>query len=359
MLINLCSNTQLHHLPVPPLKRSDFFAYLFMRTIIAFILVLVAITQANAQKYDTLGARLENYIYPYPVSYMHASVQHVPVEIAYMDVHANKPNGSTVVLMHGKNFPAAYWQETIAALTGAGYRVIAPDALGFGKSSKPQIQYSFSLLADITRQLLDTLEIKQTAVVGHSMGGMLATRFALTYPERVSALVLEDALGLEDWRSKGVPYRRVEEWYADEKKATYESIMNYHKTSYYPEWKPKYQEWTDVQYGMTKGKNADNNAWVSALTYDMIYNQPVVHEFHDIKVPTLVVVGTEDKTKLARDAPEEVTKKLGHYEELGKEAAKAIPGAKLIEYEGVGHVPHLQVPGQYHKDLISFLNSHR
>lgn len=87
----------------------------------------------------------------------------------------------------------------------------------------------------------------------------------------------------------------------------------------------------------------------------MIYNQPAVHEFDNIKVPTLVVVGTEDKTKLARNAPKKVTEKLGHYEEPGKQTAKAIPDAKLIIYEGVCHAPHLQIPERIHKDLPAFL----
>src|ERR1044072_8065330 len=122
---------------------------------------------------------------------MKTKVQGYNVEIAYMDVKSARPNGRTVLLMHGKNFPAAYWKGVIAELNDAGYRVIAPDALGFGKSSKPIIQYSFSLLALLTKQLLDHLDIDKISLIGHSTGGMLATRFALTYPERVEQLVLE------------------------------------------------------------------------------------------------------------------------------------------------------------------------
>lgn len=300
--------------------------------------------------------RLERYEYPYPVKYMHTTVQQQPVEIAYMDVQpAAQPNGNTVLLFHGKNFPSAYWKGTINALSKAGYRVIAPDALGFGKSSKPVIQYSFSLLALLANQLLDTLQVDRAAVIGHSMGGMLASRFALTYPQRVSGLILEDALGLEDWRSKGVPYRKVDEWYADEKAITYESIMQYHKNNYYPEWKSEFEEWIKVQYGMAKGKNQDQYALVSALTYDMIFNQPVVHEFRNIKVPTLVLVGTKDKTKLARNAPEEVAAKLGNYRELGWQTARAIPGAKQVTFEGIGHVPHLEIPERFHETILAFL----
>lgn len=339
--------------------RLDFFVNQSMKKFhIALLVLLAFVTAASAQPTDSLGIRLENYAYPFPVSYMRTTVQHLPVEIAYMDVQAAKPNGKAVILFHGKNFPAAYWKNTIIALNNAGYRVIAPDALGFGKSSKPVIQYSFSLLTYLDKILLDTLGIDKVSVVGHSMGGMVATRFVLSYPERVDCLVLEDAIGLEDWREKGVPFRQVDDWYKDEKSATYESILNYHKTSYYPVWEEKYREWVDLQYRVKKSMQFDQLAWVNALTYDMIYNQPVMHEFKDIQVPTLVVVGDQDKTKLARNAPKEVSDKLGHYKELGKETAAAIPNSQLIIYQGVGHVPHLQIPETYYKDLLQFLAKH-
>ena len=84
----------------------------------------------------------------------------------------------------------------------AGYRVIAPDQIGWGKSSKPDIRYSFQLLAANTAHLLDTLHVTKAVVLGHSTGGMLAVRFALMYPERVSQLILEDPIGLEDYRAR-------------------------------------------------------------------------------------------------------------------------------------------------------------
>lgn len=329
-----------------------------MKSFFITILLTISLYNAYAQTAGATAISYEQYTYPFRVYYMPVTVETDTAGIAYMDVAPQNPNGKNVILFHGKNFPSAYWETTIRALTSAGYRVIAPDALGFGKSSRPVVQYSFSLLAAISKKLLDTLGIRNTAVIGHSMGGMLAARFTLSYPQTATCLVLEDAIGLEDWRSKGVPYRYVQEWYGDEMKKTYESIKEYHQTSYYPVWKPEYEEWVRLQYAETQSDSAERYAWVNALTYDMIYNQPVVHEFRDIKAPALVVVGAEDKTKLAKEAPKAVTDKLGHYRELGKQTAKAIPRSELIIYEGVGHVPHLQVPERFHKDLLQFLSKH-
>ena len=98
--------------------------------------------------------------------------------MAYMDVNRRRPNGQTVVLFHGKNFCAATWQETIAALTQAGYRVIAADQIGFCKSSKPaHYQFSFQQLAGNTHALLASLGISRA--IDHRAFGRRHARHAL------------------------------------------------------------------------------------------------------------------------------------------------------------------------------------
>ena len=88
-------------------------------------------------------------------------------------------------MLHGKNFCAATWEQTIEALSDAGYRVIAPDQIGFCKSSKPaRYQSAFQQLAHNTHALLESLGIDQGGhLIGHSTGGMLAMRYALMYPQ--------------------------------------------------------------------------------------------------------------------------------------------------------------------------------
>src|SRR5262245_7460687 len=86
---------------------------------------------------------LSGYAYPYPVKYFELEVQGAPSCMAYMDVAPATANGHVVMLLHGKNFSGAYWKRTAEALVARGYRVVVPDQIGFGKSSKPiDIQYS-------------------------------------------------------------------------------------------------------------------------------------------------------------------------------------------------------------------------
>jgi len=302
---------------------------------------------------------LSSYTYPYPVSYFEIQSQRQRLRMAYMDVKPAKPNGRAVVLLHGKNFSGAQWAPTIQALVDRGYRVIAPDQIGFGKSTKPAAyQFTFHALAENTRALLESIGVARAAVVGHSMGGMLAARFALMFPERVERLALVNPIGLEDWKTV-VPYRSVDQWYQQELKATPESIREYQRTSYYDgAWKPEYERLIEIQAGWTKHPEYARVAWCSALTYDMIFTQPVVHEFPRIKVPTLLVIGQRDRTALGRAwTPKPAADALGDYPALGKKAAAAIPGARLVELKGVGHLPQVEAFGPYLEALTGFLGA--
>ena len=216
--------------------------------------------------------------------------------MAYMDVAPTQnANGRTVVLFHGKNFGGYYWANVIKALTGRGFRVVVPDQVGFGKSSKPFIHYSFHQLARWNKALLDTLGIQKANILGHSMGGMLATRFALMYPQSTEKLLLEDPIGLEDYR-QFVPYVTTEEQYKTELKATAESIKKYYQSSYFTVWKPEYDELVRIGAGVTGSADFARYAKVAAMTFTMIYEQPVFYEFQNISVPTILFIGKEDKT---------------------------------------------------------------
>lgn len=325
--------------------------------LLVFHLALLPVFAADPPTTQPLGIAMENYDYPHPVSFLPLVVERRDARLAYMDVQpTGQANGGAVVLFHGKNFFGAYWEPTIDALREAGYRVVVPDQIGFGKSSKPDIPYSFHAMARHTAELLDHLGVEKVAIVGHSMGGMVASRFALMYPDRVTHLVLENPIGLEDYREK-VPYATTEQIYEAELAQTEEGIRNYHK-SYYVQWKPDYETYIQVHYRWTLGGEYPRLARASALTAQMIYEQPVVHEFPQIRVPTLLVIGQEDRTAVGKNrARPEDRELLGQYPRLGRAAAEAIPNATLIPLENVGHTPHFEAPDRFHEALLQFLES--
>jgi pimeloyl-ACP methyl ester carboxylesterase len=309
-----------------------------------------------------LDARLTAYAYPYDVAVRRFESQGQALEMAYMDVSParDKSNGRAVLLLHGKNFSGAYWASTIEALVADGYRVIAPDQIGFGKSSKPRhFQFSFHELATHTQALLADLGVSSAAVVGHSMGGMLATRYALMFPERTDALILVNPIGLEDWK-RVVPYRPIDALYRSELASTPERVKEYMRKAYFDgDWKPAYDPLLEIQAGWTLGPDRDLTAWVSALTSDMVFTQPVVYEFPLIRAPTLLVIGTRDHTAVGRNAvAPEVARTLGDYTALGDKAAAAIPRAELVKLDNVGHVPQYEAYDRYMLALKSFLARH-
>lgn len=305
-----------------------------------------------------LDATLSNYQYPFEVHYLDLQSQKQNLKMAYMDVKPQKSNGKTIMLLHGKNFNGAYWEKTAKDLSSQGFRVIIPDQIGFGKSSKPEFyQFSFSQLADNTKAILDELKIEKAIVLGHSMGGMVATRFTLLYPEKVEKLILENPIGLEDYKTFA-SYQSLDKAYAAELKNTAETYKNYQLKFYYDnKWKEEYQPWLDLIAGWTLHPDYPKVAWNAALTSDMIYNQPVCYEFKNIRVPTLLIIGTRDRTAIGKDrAPKELQPKMGQYQELGKKTQQQITGSKLVEIENVGHLPHIEVYETFWNALYDFIN---
>ena len=324
-----------------------------MRTACAALLLSLALPALAAEP-PTYGPELEGFDYPHPVKRFAFDSQGEKLQMAYMDIQPSTPNGHTLVLLHGKNFCGATWEGSIQALTQAGYRVVVPDQVGFCKSSKPQrYQFSFQQLAANTHALLASLKLEKVTLMGHSMGGMLASRYALQYPQQVEQLVLVNPIGLEDWKAKGVPWRSIDAWYQRELKTSSEAIRNYQKSTYYAgQWRPEFDKWVEMQAGMYRGKGREAVAWDSALTYDMIYTQPVIYEFSELKMPVLLMIGTKDNTAIGKDlAPPEIRKTLGNYAVLGKETAKRIPHATLVEFNDMGHAPQMQDPARFHEAL--------
>src|SRR5665213_1167085 len=198
-----------------------FVAAVFAATVLA--LPFAARAAEPAAPREPYGIGLEGFAYPYPVSMLPLVNDGEQVRMAYMDV--------APVLLHGRNFPSSYWAPVIKTLNDAGYRVVVPDQIGFGKSSKPSGDLHFDTLARNTIALLDHLQIARADIVAHSMGGMLGVRIARAYPERVNHLLLTAPIGLEDYRFY-VPPTPTEKILENEDKLTAEGYRKQLETNY-------------------------------------------------------------------------------------------------------------------------------
>jgi len=319
---------------------------------------------------EALGIALESYPYPWPVHFLPLTIERQDVRMAYMDVPPAPQAAGTaesaagtesegeraVILLHGKNFGGYYWAKTARALAAAGYRVVIPDQIGWGKSSKPEIRYSFQLLAANTLRLLDALGIRTAAAIGHSTGGMLAVRFALMYPERVTRLVLEDPIGMEDYRVN-IPPQTDETLYQAELANTDAAKIQAFYARYFAHPRPEvYEPLADVQIRVTRSGEYPRWARASALAYQMIYQQPVRYEYRLLIPPTLVIVGDQDHTvPLGAYATPEARARMGNFVELGRAAARDIPDGRLVVIAEVGHIPHVEQAEQFQRALLAFL----
>lgn len=311
----------------------------------------------KSNQLPTYDSVLSNYTYPRDVQFFEITTQNQKLNMAYLVSEAASPNGKTVLLMHGKNFASWYWDKTISFLNSNGYRVVAVDQIGFGKSSKPSTyQFTLQTLAYNTKQLMDHLKINKFSLIGHSMGGMLAMRFALMYPDQLENLVLVNPIGLEDWKVV-VPYVPVDTLLASELSQTPDKIKEYQRMTYFAgEWKPEYDHLIEVASGWTRGPDYHKVAWNAALTSDMVFTQPVIYEAGKIKTKTLLLIGTRDRTAIGKErVSENVRKNLGNYAILGRQTARLIAGSKLVELPGVGHMPQVEAWDRYSTEILSFL----
>ena len=333
-----------------------------MKYSVAASLLVFAVFIANAQQFGTQqsgtqqSARkapadikpgsitYEDIAYPYPVRYLPLTVYGQDVRMAYMDVApSGTPNGRTVVLFHGMNFGGFYFGGPIELLRAAGYRIVVPDQIGFGRSSKPIIPYNFHDMALNSRTLLQSLGIAKVTIVGHSMGGMLAARFAASYPDITERAVLYDPIGLTDtrwvqpWHSAEEAYKTTMARTPDQAwEASYANIERYFPDA----WKPEYEQYVRILYAPTLSSDWPRLAMVRSIYQQITYLDPVVHDWEHIKAKTLVLGGEKDGQ---------------NFPALAKHIADTIPGAELVIIPKAGHVPHIQMPEVFNRELMRFL----
>ena len=305
---------------------------------------------------EPYGIGLEGFAYPYPVSLLPLVNDGEALRMAYMDVAPAQPNGRTVVLLHGRNFPASYWAPIIKTLNEAGYRVVVPDQIGFGKSSKPTGELHFDTLARNTIALLDHLQIAKADIVAHSMGGMLAVRIARAYPDRVSHLLLAAPIGLEDYRLY-VPPTPTEKILETEDRLTADGYRKQLEVNYSLKLPPD-QVTPFIESRINIKGAADYPRWLRAFVSSgqMIYREPVVHEIPLITQPMLFIMGADDHNAPGRpNAPEALRPKMGQNAELAKALAAKMSNAHAEVIANTGHLVFLEAPQKFNELMLGFL----
>lgn len=250
-------------------------------------------------------------------------------------------DGPVLVLLHGSNADLATWDPWVAALRDR-YRIIRIDQIGHGLTgADPTGRYDYAAMAMRLGQVMDRLGIARFALAGNSMGGGVALRFALDQPQRVAALVLVDAAGAPVARNGGgnigfklaampgvsqIMQQVTPRWLIERslrQTVSNQAIVTQAMVDRY---------WQLLRYP----GNRAATAWR--------FSQPRVPFAPDqlarLGMPVLVLWGSEDRL---------IPLSAGQY------LARTIPGAKLIVYPGIGHLPHEEAASQTARDLADWL----
>ena len=236
----------------------------FCFILFSIIALMSQVTAATPVKYNK---ELDGFTYPFDVKTFNFNSQKKTLNMRYMDI-GDKNAQKTIVLLHGKNFAGYYWERIANDLLKRNYRVIIPDQIGFGKSSKPDYyQYSFGQLALNTKLLLDELNIEKIDLVGHSMGGMVAATFSANYADTVNKLILINPIGLEDY-GKYIEFKDINFFYKNELTKTVDKARNYQIKNYYDgKWSSEYEKLLIPLKGMLAGDDWEIVAWNNVLLY--------------------------------------------------------------------------------------------
>ncbi|BAY07907.1 alpha/beta fold hydrolase [Calothrix sp. NIES-2098] len=248
-----------------------------------------------------------------------------------IDLHYEiQGTGEAIALIHSGGADLRDWQS-IAPLLAKKYQVITFDGRGAGQSPPPLEPANY--VEDLTR-LLDHIGIEKATLVGHSIGGQIATDFALTYPERVSKLVLV-APGLSGYQFSP----EMEQWFAEVMAAApdvekmvklmlerpiYSTIMN----------SPQ----SELMYEMTKHNTQRYFDWQSS---EQIWPQPpAIARLHELQTQTLFIIGTKDSNDLFRIA----------------ELFKQVPDIRFAKIDGADHMPTLTHSVEVYSSICDFLS---
>ncbi len=297
-------------------------------------------------EWGPISIDLEEIEYPFPVQFLERELFGQNVRIAYMDVApAGQPNGRTAYLTHGASYYGWYWEGTIRALANEGYRVVAEDRLGWGKSSKPLIPYSWHLHAENMKAVMDHLGIEQAAVIGHSMGGQMVTRFARLYPEVATHLIMVNPIGLTGTERPAPmePVTRAEipevrEVPAADRQIVYDRHLGTETRRIFS-WRPDHLEHVRIRFG---NDISDGAARLAAARTANQTGDSMLGDWPLIATKALVIGGAEDGA---------------NFPDAVRNAAAKLQNGEAYLIPNVGHNPHLEAPEILNREIIRFLGS--
>lgn len=272
-----------------------------------------------------------------------------PIEINYVELGEGE---RTLLFIHGLGSYLKFWRYQLDHFAQKGYRVVALDLPGYGKSAKPaSFPYTMEAMADVVRELMRALKIEKPVLVGHSMGGQTALSFAIRYPEEVAGVVLVSPAGFEHfsrkeraWFEKVVTTRFI-------KSAPEYAIWGSVRRGNFYRWKDDYQWLVEERVRLAKnGAEFDRYAYANVRSIAGLADNGFVRErAGEVKAPTLIVYG--DKDRLIPNA----FMHGGFTRRVMKDGHGKIPKSELVELQKCGHTLQIDCSAEFNEALRAYL----
>ena len=237
---------------------------------------------------------------------------------------AGSPAAAPLLYLHG-TFLGNLWLD-FHNILAQNFHVFAPDIPGFGLTERPSWMREMSDYILYVRDLLDTLGLQKTIVVGHSLGGWMATEFAVWYPERVEKLVLSNAAGI---RVKGSPIANLFAMNPQEVvMACFDDLAAA---------MPLMPAEFNTDYLLSQYRQLTT---LASLAWNPSYDPTLERRLEGVNCPTLIVWGQNDRL-----IPQI----------YGDTLHRLIAHSELMKLEGTGHMPMFEKPGEWCSVIREFL----
>ena len=309
-----------------------------MKNIFLILFVLLLSSGCFARQ----AASFEEITYPYEVHTVNLPNE---TTVAYTD---HSEGEQTLLLIHGLGSYLPAWKMNIDELSSE-YRVIALDLPGYGKSSKSADQHTIPFFAETIIQLLDELDIAQTSVVGHSMGGQIALYLAAHSPDRVEKLILAAPAGFEQFTEQDrLAFRGTVS--AQGIANTPEAMIRQNIESNFYQFPEEAEFMITDRLQMMNEPDFDDYANAQAESIFAMLNEPVWDLLPEIHQPVLVVFGKQDALIPNPYLHPDLT-----VESVAKAGSERMPNATLKLIDEAGHFVHFEQAEEFNRMVLEFL----
>lgn len=309
-------------------------------TAILGILVIVFVTSTGLSQAQV--SQFSDLDYPHPVQYQEFNDGQ---QIAYID----EGDGPVLILIHGLGSYIPAWKRNIPSLSEQ-FRVIALDLPGYGKSSKEGEQYTIPFFAETVTALQDSLGIDQAVWVGHSMGGQIALRGTLNYPDKISGLILLAPAGFETFtEQEGTTMTNFVT--PQSIQATPDSLVRQTFMTTFYDFPKEAQFMIEDRLAIRDAAEFENYSRAYAGSVQAMLEDPVADELDEIEQPTLILFGKQDSLIPNRQFHSDLTPK-----KVAESGHKQLPNSILKMVDEAGHFVHFEKSEEVNKAILEFLN---